>query len=110
MHIHIQDPYSLRCIPQIHGPSRDSITHVCNIIGIELNSLTDNPLVFADGEQIVSGGNFHGQDLAMAFDIASMAIAELGNVSERRLDLLLNPRMNGLTAFLSPNPESIAAT
>ncbi len=103
-HIHIQDPYSLRCIPQIHGPSRDSIAHALRIIEIELNSLTDNPLVFAEEEQIVSGGNFHGQALAIAFDIAAMAMAEIGNVSERRLDLLLNPRMNNLTAFLSPNP------
>ncbi|MBA2728289.1 MAG: histidine ammonia-lyase, partial [Parachlamydiaceae bacterium] len=103
-HIHIQDPYSLRCIPQIHGPSRDSISHASQIISRELNSLTDNPLVFADEGIVVSGGNFHGQALAMAFDIASIAISEIGNVSERRLDLLLNPRMNGLTAFLSPHP------
>lgn len=101
---YLQDPYSLRCTPQIHGPSRDAIAFTKRIIEIELNALTDNPLVFADEKRIVSGGNFHGQALAMAFDIAAIAMAEIGNVSERRLDQLLNPHMNSLTAFLSPNP------
>ena len=98
----VQDPYSLRCAPQIHGPSRDSIRHVAGIIERELNASTDNPLVFPEQEAILSGGNFHGQALAMAFDIASIAMAEIGNVSERRLELLLNPHFSYLPAFLTP--------
>jgi len=99
---HMQDPYSLRCAPQIHGPSRDAIAYSYRIAETELNAVTDNPLVFADQKKIVSGGNFHGQCLAMAFDFASMAISEIANVSERRLELLLNPHMSGLPAFLTP--------
>ncbi len=101
-HNRVQDPYSLRCIPQIHGPSYDSIAHASSIITRELNAVTDNPLVFIDEESIVSGGNFHGQALAMAFDVAAMALSELSNVSERRLELLLNPAFSGLNAFLAP--------
>jgi histidine ammonia-lyase len=99
----VQDPYSLRCAPQIHGPSRDALTYVRCIVERELNAVTDNPLIFVEDEAIVSGGNFHGQALAMAFDFASIAIAELGNVSDRRLELLMNPHLSGLPAFLSPN-------
>ncbi len=98
----VQDPYSMRCAPQIHGPSRDALSHAKGIIIKELNATTDNPLVFEDSLEIISGGNFHGQCLAFAFDIASMAIAELGNVSERRLELLLNPHFSELPAFLTP--------
>lgn len=98
----VQDPYSLRCAPQIHGPSRDAIQYACSIINKELNAATDNPLVFASEEKILSGGNFHGQALALAFDIASIAMSEIANVSERRLELLLNPHMSGLNAFLTP--------
>jgi histidine ammonia-lyase len=98
----VQDPYSLRCAPQIHGPSRDAVSHAKGVVVKELNATTDNPLVFVDQLEILSGGNFHGQCLAFAFDIASMAIAEIGNVSERRLELLLNPHFNGLSAFLAP--------
>lgn len=100
--VRVQDPYSLRCAPQIHGASRDSIRHSKEVIERELNASTDNPLVFPSEEKILSGGNFHGQCLAMAFDIAAMAVAEIGNVSERRLELLLNPQMSGLSAFLVP--------
>ena len=99
----VQDPYSLRCVPQIHGPSLDAINYACHAIEIELNAVTDNPLVFAEQRYILSGGNFHGQVLALAFDFASMALSEIGNVSERRLELLLNPHLSGLPAFLSPN-------
>lgn len=100
--IRVQDPYSLRCAPQIHGPSRDALRHVREIIEKELNAATDNPLVIQEEERLVSGGNFHGQNLAMAFDYAAMAIAEIGNVSERRLELLLNPHFSGLPPFLTP--------
>lgn len=101
-HHHLQDPYSLRCAPQIHGPSYDAINYAMQIVERELNAGTDNPLVFPDEREILSGGNFHGQALALAFDFAAMAVAEIGNVSERRLELLLNPAMSRLPAFLSP--------
>lgn len=98
----VQDPYSMRCAPQIHGPSRDALSYAKGVVIKELNATTDNPLVFEDSMEILSGGNFHGQCLAFAFDIASMAIAELGNVSERRLELLINPHFSELPAFLTP--------
>ncbi len=98
----LQDPYSLRCAPQIHGPSRDALHYSSGVIERELNAATDNPLVFTKEHQILSGGNFHGQALALAFDVAAMAVSELANVSERRLELLLNPLMSHLPAFLSP--------
>ena len=103
-HGRLQDPYSLRCTPQIHGPSKDTIEHSIRVIERELNAATDNPLVFPDVNKIISGGNFHGQALAMAFDIAAIALAEIGSVSERRLELLLNPHFSHLPAFLSPDP------
>lgn len=84
----VQDPYSLRCIPQVHGASRDALVHCCGIVERELNSVTDNPLVFDNGD-IVSGGNFHGQPLALAMDYAAIALAELASISERRTYLLL---------------------
>lgn len=99
----VQDPYSLRCIPQVHGTSLEAIEYAANVVNVELLSATDNPLIFADQKQILSGGNFHGQPLAFAFDIASMALSELCSISERRLELLLNPNMSGLSAFLSPD-------
>lgn len=100
----VQDPYSLRCAPQVHGASRDTLNHTKNVIERELNAVTDNPLVFEEDEAILSGGNFHGQPIAMAFDIASIAVSELANISERRLELLVNPTMSGLPAFLSTDP------
>lgn len=100
----VQDPYSMRCAPQVHGTSRDALSYVKMIIERELNAVTDNPLVFVEDELVVGGGNFHGQPLAMAYDFASIAVSELSNISERRLELLLNPNMNGLTPFLSPDP------
>lgn len=101
-----QDPYSVRCIPQVHGASKDVITHVKEVVERELNAVTDNPLLFLDEEKndltILSGGNFHGQSLALALDYLAMAIAELANISERRIELLLNPKhSNGLPAFLA---------
>src|SRR5699024_10221256 len=84
----VQDPYSLRCIPQVHGASRDALDHANAVIERELNSVTDNPLVFDDGD-IVSAGNFHGQPLALALDYAAMALSELASISERRTYLLL---------------------
>ena len=84
----VQDPYCLRCIPQVHGASRDSLRHVSSVVETEINSVTDNPLVFSDGD-IISGGNFHGEPLAQVIDFAKIALAELGNISERRTYLLL---------------------
>jgi len=112
MHSHehcnkVQDPYSLRCMPQVHGASRDAFTWADEVISRELNAVTDNPLVFLrdDGTaELISGGNFHGQPLALAMDLAAMAAAELANVSERRVEQLVNPALSsGLTPFLAPN-------
>jgi histidine ammonia-lyase len=84
----VQDPYSLRCVPQVHGASRDALSYARQCVETELNSVTDNPLVFDNGD-ILSGGNFHGQPLALAMDFAAIALAELGSISERRTYLLL---------------------
>ncbi|HET6566031.1 MAG TPA: aromatic amino acid lyase, partial [Xanthomonadales bacterium] len=84
----VQDPYCLRCVPQVHGASRDALDYAVNVVETELNSVTDNPLVFANGD-ILSGGNFHGQPLALALDFAAIALAELASISERRTYLLL---------------------
>ncbi len=102
-HLRVQDPYSLRCAPQIHGPSRDAVAYACHVVEVEANAATDNPLVFAEERKILSGGNFHGQPLALAYDIAAMGLAEIGNISERRLELMLNPNISQLPAFLSPH-------
>jgi len=96
----IQDPYSLRCAPQVHGAVRDALNHVRTTLAIELNSATDNPLVFADTGEVISGGNFHGQPLAMAADHMAVALATLGGISERRLEQMTNPQTSGLPAFL----------
>jgi histidine ammonia-lyase len=101
--LRLQDPYSLRCAPQVHGASLDVLNYAIQVAENELNAATDNPLVFPDEDLIVSGGNFHGQPLALAFDMVSMAISEMANISERRLELMLNPNMSGLPAFLSPD-------
>lgn len=99
--IRVQDPYTLRCIPQIHGGSRDAINYVLEKINIEINSATDNPVIFADDEEVFSGGNFHGQPMALAFDFLGIAISELANVAERRIERLVNPQLSGLPAFLT---------
>ena len=95
----VQDPYSFRCIPQVHGATRDVIDFVAARVDGDLNSVTDNPLVFEDGA-VISGGNFHGQPLAMALDFLAIAVAELGSISERRIEKLTNPAMSGLPAFV----------
>ncbi len=110
----VQDPYSLRCIPQVHGAVADALGHLGHVLDIELNSATDNPLVFPGGGAadpaalatggglVISGGNFHGEPVALALDFAKIAVAELGSISERRTALLLDPHLNGgLPAFLA---------
>jgi histidine ammonia-lyase len=101
--IAVQDPYSFRCIPQVHGASLDALEHCFHVWETELNSVTDNPNVFPDDNLILSGGNFHGQPLALTLDYAAMALAELGSISERRTYLLISGQ-RGLPPFLSPNP------
>lgn len=98
-----QDPYSFRCIPQVHGASFDALQHCFSVWEIELNSVTDNPTVFEEDNLVLSGGNFHGQPLALTLDYAAMALAELASISERRTYLLISGQ-RGLPAFLSPNP------
>lgn len=100
--IRVQDPYSLRCAPQVHGATKDAIAHVADKLTIEINSVTDNPVLFVDDDDAISGGNFHGESVAMAFDYLGIAIAELANISERRLERLVNPALSGLPAFLAP--------
>jgi histidine ammonia-lyase len=100
----VQDPYSQRCAPQIHGASRDAIGYVYDKVSKEINAVTDNPLVFAVSDEVVSGGNFHGQPMALAFDFLKIAISELANVSERRSERLINPALaEGLPGFLAKN-------
>ncbi len=100
----VQDPYSLRCIPQVHGATRDVLTFARQVLEREINSVTDNPLVFPKSGKILSGGNFHGQIVALAMDALAIATAELGSISERRIDKLMNPATSGLPAFLAENP------
>ena len=98
----VQDPYSLRCVPQIHGASRDCIQYVYNAVSTEINAVTDNPIIFPDEDEVISGGNFHGQPMALAFDFLKMAIAEFADVSERRSERLINPQLSeGLAPFLT---------
>lgn len=97
----IQDAYSLRCIPQVHGAARDTLSHLRRILEIEINSATDNPLVFPAEGVVLSGGNFHGQPLSVALDAAAIAVAAVGAMSERRIERLLNPQLSGLPAFLA---------
>ncbi|MDL2323240.1 histidine ammonia-lyase [Bacteroidales bacterium OttesenSCG-928-A17] len=100
---HVQDPYSFRCIPQVHGATKDAINYVANVLLTEINSVTDNPTIFPDEDMIISGGNFHGQPLAIAFDFLANALAELGNISERRVAQLIMG-LRGLPEFLVANP------
>jgi histidine ammonia-lyase len=100
---HVQDPYSFRCIPQVHGASKDAIDYAKRVFKTEINSVTDNPNIFRDSDQIISGGNFHGQPLALALDFLSIALAELGSISERRTYQLISGS-RGLPAFLVNNP------
>lgn len=97
---HVQDPYSFRCMPQVHGASRDAIAYVRSVFVTEINSVTDNPTIFPDEDEILSGGNFHGQPLAIALDLLAIALAELGSISERRTYLLISGQ-RGLPPFLA---------
>ncbi len=100
---HVQDPYSFRCIPQVHGASKDTIDYVADVINREINAVTDNPTIFPDEDLIISAGNFHGQPLAISLDSLSIALAELGNISERRTYQLLSGK-RGLPPFLVAHP------
>ena len=111
----VQDPYSIRCVPQVHGAVADALTYARKVLEIEVNSATDNPLVFPDGAdvdprtsstaggRVISGGNFHGQPVALAMDVLAIAMAELGSISERRIAQLIDGRLSGLPPFLVEN-------
>ena len=101
--IRVQDRYSLRCTPQVHGASWDALEYVKGRVETEMNSVTDNPIIFSDTREGISGGNFHGQPMALAFDFLGIALAELANISERRIESLVNPSISGLPAFLVEN-------
>ena len=101
--VHVQDPYSFRCMPQVHGASKDALEYISKVFTTEINSVTDNPTIFPDDDLIISGGNFHGQTLALALDQMAIAAAELANISERRTYLLVSGQ-RGLPPFLVANP------
>jgi histidine ammonia-lyase len=96
----VQDAYTLRCSPQVHGATKDAVAYCRRVIETEMNSSTGNPLMFADTGEFLLGGNFHGQPVALAMDFLGMAVAELANISERRIERLVNPKLSGLPAFL----------
>ena len=97
----VQDAYTLRCMPQVHGAVRDALEFVTRTVSIEINAATDNPMVFAESGEMLSGGNFHGEPVAIAADVLAIAMAELGSISERRTERLVNPALSGLPAFLT---------
>jgi histidine ammonia-lyase len=97
----VQDAYSLRCMPQVHGAARDALGFVAGTLQIEMNAGTDNPMVFAESGELLSGGNFHGEPVAIAADLMAIAVAELGAISERRVERLVNPALSDLPAFLT---------
>ncbi len=100
--LRVQDAYALRCIPQVHGAVRDTLEYVKSKIDIELNAVTDNPLLFSEDEAVISGGNFHGEPMALPFDFLGIACSEIGNISERRIERMVNAKLsNGLTPFLT---------
>ncbi len=99
----VQDPYSLRCMPQVHGAARDGIAFCRGVLSREVNAATDNPIVLADTGDIVSGGNFHGQPVALALDVLAIAASHLATISERRVEQLVNPSLSGLPPFLAPH-------
>lgn len=99
----VQDPYSLRCMPQVHGAAREGLSFSRRVLEVEVNSATDNPLVFTETEKIISGGNFHGQPISLALDVVAMALTQLSSISERRVEQLVNPALSGLPAFLAKN-------
>jgi histidine ammonia-lyase len=100
----VQDAYSIRCMPQVHGTLRDALAHVTSVVECEMNAATDNPLVFADTREVLSGGNFHGQPVALAADLLAAAVTDLSSISERRIENLVNPDLSGLPGFLTPHP------
>ena len=100
---HVQDPYSFRCIPQVHGAVKDTIAYVANVLETEINSATDNPTIFPETDEIISAGNFHGEPIALAMDFLAIAVAELGNISERRIYRIISGARN-LPNFLVVNP------
>jgi histidine ammonia-lyase len=100
----VQDAYSLRCMPQVHGAARQAFGFVREVLETEANSATDNPLIFAAEERVISGGNFHGQPVAQALDLLAMACADLGSIAERRIARLVDPALSGLPAFLTTDP------
>ncbi|MDW7675978.1 MAG: aromatic amino acid lyase, partial [Bacillota bacterium] len=100
-HDRVQDAYTLRCMPQVHGASRDAISHAQKVVETEINSATDNPLIFPEEGEVLSGGNFHGQPVALVMDFLGIALSELANISERRIERLLNPQLSRLPAFLT---------
>jgi histidine ammonia-lyase len=104
-HHAVQDAYSLRCAPQVHGAVADTLDHAAKVLDIEIGSVVDNPIVFPESGEVISAGNFHGQPLAFVLDFCAIAVTELGSISERRTDRMLDPtRSAGLPAFLSPDP------
>ena len=100
----VQDPYSFRCMPQVHGAVRDVLSYVRSVLEIEVNSVTDNPLIFPEKNKIISGGNFHGEPVALALDFLGIALAELASISERRIAAMMDPNITELPAFLISNP------
>ena len=100
----VQDPYSLRCVPQVHGAFKSALEHVCAVLQSEINAVTDNPVLFPDTGECVSGGQFHGQPVAIVLDYLASALATLANISERRIEQLVNPDLSHLPAFLTPKP------
>ncbi|MBI3998648.1 MAG: histidine ammonia-lyase [Armatimonadetes bacterium] len=99
----VQDAYSLRCMPQVHGATRDAAGYAARVVEVEINAATDNPLLFPEEDLVLSGGNFHGQPVALALDFLAAALAGLGTMTERRIERLVNPALSGLPAFLSPH-------
>src|SRR5690625_1395279 len=102
--LRVQDAYSLRCIPQVHGATWQTLNYVKEKLEIEINAATDNPLIFSREGKVLSGGNFHGQPIAIAMDVLKIGLAEAANISERRIERLVNPQLNDLPPFLSPEP------
>jgi histidine ammonia-lyase len=100
----VQDAYSLRCMPQVHGTLRDALTHITAVVEREMNSATDNPLVFADAGEVISAGNFHAQPIGLAADLLAAAVTDLASIVERRVENLVNPDLSGLPGFLTPRP------
>jgi histidine ammonia-lyase len=100
----VQDAYSMRCMPQVHGALRDALVYVTAVLERELNSATDNPLVFPDTGEVLSGGNFHAQPIGQCADLLALALTDLASISERRVENLVNPDLSGLPGFLTPHP------